>query len=523
MRNAIKTKKINLYAIFFVSLVCFSLLVLYGWMTWGAYQKGQQDARLIVGNLTSNQARLAEGAFMSADVVLNGLIQRLEVEAINADALTRLYPLLVSQTHALPHLHGLFVYAEDGTGLVSSKSDIPWSMSDYDREYFRFHKANADRELHIGAPIKSRLTGDLVIPVSRRLNHYDGSFAGLVVATIYIDYFRQYYASVNSNNNLTFMLGMTNGQILLHYPDIGTGKQKDVIAHPEIYLDYLKKNVTSVTSSRFQTATNKHVISFERSEKYPLFVMTDMSLQQWLSSWRNETFAQTVIMLLLFVFFVLTGSHLVKQIVQRSRAEDALRQARTDLVTLNHALQKQALEDGLTHIANRRHFDAALDTEFQRAKRSHTPLSLLMIDVDFFKKYNDTYGHVAGDKCLQQIARLVQTSRASDLSARYGGEEFAILLPDTDAQGALQIAETIRQNVVQHGMPHSQNTDGIVTVSIGTYTRTPQRDDANPYDWVTRADAALYEAKTGGRNRVASFTDANADAANATPTAASST
>lgn len=511
MRHAIKTKKINLYAIFFVSLVCLSLLALYGWTTWATYQKGQQDAQLMVTNLANSQGRQAEGAFMSADVVLNGLVQRLEVEAMNADALTRIYPLLVSQTHALPHLHGLFVYAKDGTGLVSSMSDIPWSMSDYDREYFRFHKANPDRDLHIGAPITSRLTGDLVIPVSRRLNHYDGSFAGIVMATIYTDYFRQYYASVNNDNNLTFMLGLANGQVLVHYPDIDTNKQKDIVYHDEIYLDYLNDNVSSITSSRFQTDHNRHVISFERIEKYPLFVMTDMSLQQLLENWRNDTFVQTVIMLLLFVFFVLTGSHLVKQIVQRSRAEDALREARTDLVTLNHALKKQALEDGLTHIANRRHFDAALDTEFQRAKRSQTPLSLLMIDVDFFKKYNDTYGHVAGDKCLQQIARLVQTNRTSDLSARYGGEEFAILLPGTDEQGALQIAETIRQNVEQQRIPHSNNTGGIVTVSIGAYTHTPERHANAPYDWVTRADAALYQAKTGGRNRISTFIDTTAD------------
>jgi diguanylate cyclase (GGDEF)-like protein len=500
--GTITVRKINIYAIFFVALVCISLLALHGLTTWNAYQQSIKEARSQVSNLSNSQAQQAEDAIMSADVVLNGILQRLEVEAISNDALTRLYPLLVSQIHALPYLHGLFVYDSAGNGLVSSMSDIPWSMSDYDREYFAYHSAHTDRELHIGAPIKSRLTGDPVIPVSRRLNHADGSFAGVIVATLYVNYFQQFYNSFDSDSKNTVILGLQNGSVLVHYPDTNTNSVSDRQKQAIVFQDMVNNHTTGISTVRFATDNDQHVVGFERIDKYPVFIMTDMPMRYLMERWRNDTFIQTMIILVLFVFFVVSGSHLVKQIVQRSKTEEALRQARTDLVILNQALQKQALEDGLTRIANRRHFDTTLEAEFARGRRTNSPLSLLMIDVDFFKKYNDTYGHVAGDHCLQSIAKLIQTNRSGDLCARYGGEEFAVLLPDTDAEGAMQVAEMIRQQVEDQAIPHSANALGVVTVSIGAYTNIPGKDDAQPYDWVGHADAALYHAKTSGRNKV---------------------
>ncbi|CAG1009523.1 Phytochrome-like protein cph2 [Burkholderiales bacterium] len=167
-------------------------------------------------------------------------------------------------------------------------------------------------------------------------------------------------------------------------------------------------------------------------------------------------------------------------------------------------LQRLATRDGLTGVANRRSFDTALSTECRRVTREARSLSLLMIDVDFFKRYNDTYGHLAGDECLRQVAEAMAhvTQRASDTLARYGGEEFAILLPATEPAGAVIVAERIRAAVETLALPHARSeVSPKVTVSIGVASLDPTRSSP-PTELIAAADAALYAAKMQGRNRV---------------------
>jgi diguanylate cyclase (GGDEF)-like protein len=159
--------------------------------------------------------------------------------------------------------------------------------------------------------------------------------------------------------------------------------------------------------------------------------------------------------------------------------------------------------DALTGIANRRRFDDLLNSEWRRAIRESSKLSLLLIDADHFKRYTDTYGHVRGDSCLKQVAEsaLDVVLRPGDLVARYGGEEFAVVLPGTDEAGARRVAEDICQAVRNRQLPHEGNAPGIVTVSIGAATMVPQRGKSNQ-DLIEAADQALYRAKARGRNRV---------------------
>lgn len=169
-------------------------------------------------------------------------------------------------------------------------------------------------------------------------------------------------------------------------------------------------------------------------------------------------------------------------------------------------LQRISAQDGLTGVANRRHFDERLTQEWQRALRQQSEISLLLLDIDSFKLYNDTYGHQAGDQCLCNIAAtLAQTvSRSCDLVARYGGEEFVVIAPGTSAAGAINIAENILQEVRKLGIPHKNSevaAQHIVTVSIGVSTITPKPELA-PHFLVAMADKALYEAKEHGRNRL---------------------
>ena len=169
-----------------------------------------------------------------------------------------------------------------------------------------------------------------------------------------------------------------------------------------------------------------------------------------------------------------------------------------------NALQRAALADPLTKIANRRHFDAFLDKEWQRAIRSSQPLSLIVLDVDHFKGYNDSLGHAAGDTCLQQVAMALQSHalRATDLAARYGGEEFVLLFGETGFEAAGVLAESIRAHVESLNIPNPRSaTSRWVTASLGVATIVPtQLDDIK--DFFVRADRAMYAAKDAGRNGV---------------------
>ena len=188
---------------------------------------------------------------------------------------------------------------------------------------------------------------------------------------------------------------------------------------------------------------------------------------------------------------------MVSDVTHFKRAELALHSA-TD--QLKHLVRT----DGLTDLLNRRAFDAAIEAEIRRSGRSGTPLSLLLVDVDRFKAYNDQYGHPAGDECLKHVAYQLKSSlkRPADLAARYGGEEFAAILPDTDEDGAYLVAEGFRKSLGLLRLPHEASERGYVTASVGVATYMPDNLHRSALELIQTADAALYSAKAAGRDRV---------------------
>lgn len=191
--------------------------------------------------------------------------------------------------------------------------------------------------------------------------------------------------------------------------------------------------------------------------------------------------------------------------VLRLKGETDRRKARErELEALTEKLEQLSNQDGLTSVGNRRRFDEVYEKEWMRSRRDGLPLSLLMIDIDCFKAYNDTYGHLKGDSCLKVVAQAISKSlkRPGDFVARYGGEEFVVVLPATDVKGALAIAGEIRGNVKGLHMEHASSTAAdVVTVSIGIASLVP-RADIDPRQLLSASDEALYMAKTNGRNRV---------------------
>jgi diguanylate cyclase (GGDEF)-like protein/PAS domain S-box-containing protein len=188
----------------------------------------------------------------------------------------------------------------------------------------------------------------------------------------------------------------------------------------------------------------------------------------------------------------------------RARAEAELEDAYSEVNDANTKLEELSRTDSLTGIANRRYFDEVLAQELNRTMRRKSPLTLIICDIDYFKKYNDTYGHQAGDDCLQKVTGAIKSSfsRAGELVARYGGEEFAIIIPEIDENEAIELAETMLKNIHKLNIKHEASlVSDYVTISVGITTRVPDQNTTMS-DLINQADSALYQAKNSGRNNV---------------------
>ena len=200
----------------------------------------------------------------------------------------------------------------------------------------------------------------------------------------------------------------------------------------------------------------------------------------------------------------------VSEVVLLAKVRAMLRIAarQREICDVHRQLKEIATLDSLTGIPNRRHFDDMLATEWKRCLRTDTPLSIVLGDVDYFKQFNDIYGHPAGDACLKAVASTLSESlfRVEDSVARYGGEEFVAILPGTDATGAFSVAERMRQSALELCIPHAKGIDGRISCSFGVASTRPSANSA-PQQLLRFADASLYAAKRAGRNRVSLNSD----------------
>jgi two-component system chemotaxis family response regulator WspR len=203
---------------------------------------------------------------------------------------------------------------------------------------------------------------------------------------------------------------------------------------------------------------------------------------------------------LLHVRWLKRSERNLTELLEHRTAELLERTAQLEVA--NSALEVMATVDPVTGLANRRRFDVFFQQEWQRSRRSQQPLSLLMIDIDHFKAFNDRYGHQRGDECIQAVAGVLRAAahRPADLACRYGGEEFSVVLAETGATGAFSVAETIRRAVEALQIQNPDAPLGLITVSIGAGTRSGE-EYGRAAELITACDRALYEAKNSGRNR----------------------
>lgn len=481
----------------FIGLVIFSMLALQFWHAWSERKLAFHEAEVTTSNLAKAMEQHASSTFDQAYTILDGIVERIAWDGFEHFDRNRLRQFMQRRVQAVPALHGLFLYGADGKGLVTSQGEATAPASlDGDRHFFARHERDADTRLRVGSVMRSAANGELVIPVSRRINHADGRFAGVLLATLRVDAFRALYERFDMDDGGVLILSRRDGTVLVQQPfdaaAIGTS-----IAQEDIFSSYLAE---APVGSHMAASTADGVMrlySYRALERYPLVVQAALSKESILAAWFMSLKLFFIVGSLVVLGLLLIGGVLVWQIRNTVKAEAELRRA-------HDALNKLAMHDPLTGLANRRQFDRILPEELSRAVRTQRPLSLLMLDIDNFKRYNDLYGHVEGDVCLCAVADVVRASaeRLSDLVVRYGGEEIAVLLPNTDAVGARQVAEWILDRLRQKALEHEGNGPGIVTVSIGMYTHQPVGSEPISSQMLIRAaDDALYLAKRFGRNQ----------------------
>lgn len=499
------------YAVLFLLVFCSVLVGLQTLATWRAREQRLAETGRATENMARALAAQGESAVRVVDTVLAGVVERVERDGLDGAKSERLRLHLRNMVSEVKEVHGLFVYDARGNWLVNSL-DSPMQSNNSDREYFQHHLKNPSREVYIGKPVRSRSSGFWILPVSRRLQHPDGSFAGVALGTIRIDFFAKLYESFQVGRAGIVLLLRDDGTLIYRRPYVERQIGMD-LSHGSVYQRYKNTGPVGTAMMRAKLDGIERLYSYRHLDTFPLIVATALSKEEILAEWRRFALGMLAINLLIMVLLCGFGGRLIRQIMIRDRLERELVAAREALQRRNEELSILADNDGLTGIANRRRFEQALQLESGRAARNASQLSLVMLDVDFFKKYNDTYGHVAGDECLRRVAAAIGNSlgRTADLVARYGGEEFVVLLPDTSESGALRVAERIRTTVQATGIAHAANPPGVVTISAGVCTiKVPPGAPPAPSTLLECADALLYQAKLAGRNRVCSARDSDA-------------
>ena len=465
-------------------------------------------AGLLLWNLRQDAGRQAEitsrsliqvlGRDIARNIALYDLSLQAVVDGLRQPQVMQLAPkirqmVLFGNTTPAPGFGTTVVVDKKGDLLFSSRP-LPTASNCAACESFRYFSTHDDAGLHISPPMASSYTGRQVVVLSRRLNNPDGSFAGVVSGAILLDYFRNLFAAVGADHAGVVTLYGADGTIFMREPykatDIGVN-----VAGTASYGKMLETRNGSFVGPAMIGTGSRHFVVASVGD-LPLSLSIAVPLEEIYAGWLWKALILGAVVLGLSAVTIVLTTLFRRELEERKRAE-------REMAAVNVELERLATTDALTGLCNRRRFDEVLDREWRRATRVGQPLSLVLLDADWFKGFNDVYGHQRGDEALKLIARAIETSidSATAIGCRVGGEEFAVLLPDTSLAAAEGVANRIRQLVAVWKLPHRASVHGVLTVSGGV-AATPVPGMEGSRGLFAEADAALYAAKQAGRDQV---------------------
>ena len=433
-------------------------------------------------------------------------------------------------------VEALSIANPEGLVICSSVPELV-GMDISDRSYFRF--ATTTGSFTVAGMVESRVSRGPVVPAVLPIHSADGKLVYLVIAPLDLSWFDDLLSNVVDGRDLTAFIVDRRGDLVARYPKDVVSTGQNVAAEKFFTLS----DQDSAAFTAIGLDGKMRVFASERLGDSAVFIVGADRAQIFRNVDRQVIVAYLVIIAV--VVFALVGASwgterfilrplrsLVNKAVRYGRGDFVLvpsaAKLPTEFVPLNRALEQMAQQlaareshlleenrqldhlaqvDGLTGIANRRCFDERLRAEWAASAATSRPLSLLMIDVDYFKQFNDHYGHLAGDNCLKAIAASLghEARREGDFLARYGGEEFALILPSVSAESALDVADRARQAVFDLPLENTQCPLGRITISIGV-AAVVATEDQNVEGLIEAADTALYHAKRRGKNAVSART-----------------
>lgn len=483
-----------------ISFIMVTLLIM---QIWVSYKQTLSHMRVDTLNLGQMLDTYTEGVVRQHDLLLIDLSDRIANNELAYSRSNKFSSLLERQQKLFGLLSDIALYDAEGRAILNTEARASDGADVSQRDFFLHHRQVVNNVLFISPPIRNNVSGKWYITLSRRINGLDGRFAGVIATTINIERFLALYSKLDIGRYGSVSLMHPAGILMARYPYDPGYIGLDVSDSP-IFTQNLRVGDSGsiVMHSRFDGV--ERIYAYHRNPHYGLITMVAVSSDEGLESWKRESVWAAGLVLSLLGIIVFIGQRLLGDIRQRAAISADLSEAQDALLQANSQLKAMAEEDPLTGLANRRRFDYCLVKEVHRCARKLEPISLLLIDVDEFKKFNDTYGHPAGDACLRDVAESLKscTRRPGNVAARYGGEELVAILPGMDQASALAVAECFMAKLADKNIPHRQSQYGVVTVSIGLVTVQSFLVMKRESQLIMAADAALYEAKRCGRNQI---------------------
>ncbi len=449
-----------------------------------AWDKAAQTSRNLLQVIERDIARNVE----IIDLSLRGVVDNLAAPGFS-EVSPALQQLILFDRAVTARDMGVFLVVDENGDTRYDAHAVPARpLNNADRSYFRVHRDRPDLGLFISEPVASRMLGVPVIVLSRRINKPDGSFGGVVQASLRLTYFSRLFANIALGAKGAINLYSRDGQRIMRHPLID-GAIGDNVAAASSFQRFVREGRGSFIGSAVRSDEPRHH-TFTRIGDLPLILAVTLAPEEIDAEWRVKALVVGSIVLILCGLCAGLSLLCGRELRHRGR--------------MQVELARLSLTDPLTGLPNRRRFEEALADLAGPGVARDAPLSLLVIDADHFKAVNDRHGHAVGDEVLKGLARclLASARHPGDLVCRVGGEEFVMLLAGADGAAAHRVAETVHGQVRRLGLPTAGIPAGALTVSIGlASTASAGAGAEGAADLYRVADAALYAAKTSGRNR----------------------